>query len=112
MIPKFEEFLKSKGQSSLLSVPKCLAYLLDGENDFLVLEDVGVYGFQSILRQDSLDFEQISSILQFLAKFHAISFAYKDQRKDFSEMSGHIFETYFRKNLWDWYGRFHVSAFN
>lgn len=109
MVPRFEEFLLQKGQQSLLNVPKCLAYVQDDKNDFIVLEDAGTYGFEQIVRQSCLELDQISLILKALAKFHAISFAYKDQRQDFnSKIAESIFETYFSEDLWDWYGRFYV----
>jgi len=45
-----------------------------------------------------------------LAKFHAISFAYKDQKKEeFVELADSIKETIFNGNYWYWYKGFHVS---
>ncbi|XP_028982284.1 uncharacterized protein LOC114841466 [Diachasma alloeum] len=53
VIPAFENFLQSKGACDLLNVPKCLKYLHDGENDFLVLEDVTTKGFtHAVGKQD------------------------------------------------------------
>ncbi|XP_033222887.1 uncharacterized protein LOC117176730 [Belonocnema kinseyi] len=108
VIPTFEKFIKSKGQPQLLNIPRCLASLIDGENDFIVLEDVTPLGFKPVTRQNSLDFAQCCFILEAMARFHAVSLAFKDQNKqEFEIMKSKIKETYFADELWEWYKRFH-----
>lgn len=108
---KFQEFLKSKNQSSMLLLPDCLAFHLDGENDFIALNDVSPQGFGPAARQSTLTLDQIRTIIEAMARFHGISFAYKDQHEEhFKKISSKIFETYFSHELYDnWYKRFHVS---
>ncbi|KAL2730312.1 uncharacterized protein V1477_016123 [Vespula maculifrons] len=108
IIPKFEQFLKSKNQANILCVPRHLKSLVDGENDYLILENVCNLGYGPITRQNCVDMEQCTVILEAFATFHAISFAYKDQNKEeFDEMVTHLEETYFSPKYWDWYERFH-----
>ncbi|KAF7401580.1 hypothetical protein HZH68_007400 [Vespula germanica] len=108
IIPKFEQFLKSKNQAHILCVPRHLKSLVDGENDYLILENVCNLGYGPITRQNCVDMEQCTVILEAFATFHAISFAYKDQNKEeFDEMVTHLEETYFSPKYWGWYERFH-----
>jgi len=108
IVPKIKKFLEEKGQSKLLRIPRYLASYMDGENDFLVLEDVSPLGFGPASRQSCLDWAECIVILETLAKFHAISFAYKDQKKeDFKEITSYLTETYFGSHNWNWYQRFH-----
>lgn len=93
-----------------MRIPRYLASYMDGENDFLVLEDVSPLGFGPASRQSCLDWAECIVILETLAKFHAISFAYKDQKKEeFEEITSYLTETYFGSHNWNWYQRFHVS---
>lgn len=108
VIPKFEEFLKAKEQSQVLCVPRHLASVIDGENDFLALEDVSVIGFGPVSRLSGTSSDQCYMMLKAMAKFHAISFAYKDQKKaEFSQMQENLIETYFCNKHWGWYKNFH-----
>ncbi|XP_046822234.1 uncharacterized protein LOC124425658 [Vespa crabro] len=108
IVPKFEQFLKSKNQAHILRVPRVLKSLVDGENDYLILENVCNLGYGPITRQNCLNMEQCTVILETFASFHAISFAYKDQNKEeFKEIVSHLEETYFSPKYWDWYIKFH-----
>ncbi|XP_014214809.1 uncharacterized protein LOC106643982 isoform X2 [Copidosoma floridanum] len=106
---RFNEFLESKNQSSMLNLPDCLAYQLDGENDYIALEDVSPYGFGPVARQSCLDFQEFVIVLKALARFHGVSFAYKDQYKDeYTSAASKLKETYFRSDLYNsWYTRYH-----
>ena len=95
----------------MLTIPRCLAAFIDGENDFIVLDDVTPLGFEPVTRQNCLNFEQCIFILEAVARFHAVSLAFKDQKKkEFESMKNKIKETYFADEFWDWYKRFHVST--
>ncbi|KAL2735212.1 uncharacterized protein V1478_002852 [Vespula squamosa] len=108
IVPKFEQFLKSKNQAHILRVPRHLKSFVDGENDYLILENVCNLGYGPITRQNCVNMEQCTVILEAFATFHAISFAYKDQNKEkFNEIVTHLEETYFSPKYWDWYKRFH-----
>lgn len=113
VVPKFKQFLKSKNQAHLLSVPNHLGSLADGENDYVVLENVCTLGFGPITRHNCLNMEDCTAILEALATFHAISFAHKDQNKEeFAECVSHLEETYFAPNHWGWYSDFHKRLVN
>ena len=89
-----------------------MAFHLDGDNDFIALDDVSPLGFGPAAREDCITFEQCQSILEAMARFHGVSFAYKDQNKeDFKKKASKLFETYFTNELYEnWYKRFHVST--
>lgn len=106
---KFVNFLADKGQSDLLCIPRHIISFTDNENDFLVLEDASCLGFRTASRQNCLDWTECTAILKTLAKFHAISFAYKDQKKEeFIKITDSLKETFFGSNHWDWYKSYHV----
>lgn len=108
IVPRFEKFLASKGQSDLLCIPRHLVSYSDGVNDFIVLEDVSPLGFGPASRQSCIDWLECTMILKTLAKFHAISFAYKDQKKEeFVKLASYLKETYFGDHNWKWYEKFH-----
>lgn len=67
------------GADSLTEIPKCLAVYCDGENDFIVLEDLRPGGYRAASRQNGLDLMHCQMIIKKLGKFHAISLAIKDQ---------------------------------
>ncbi|CAL1685604.1 unnamed protein product [Lasius platythorax] len=105
---KFVNFLADKGQSDLLCIPRHIISFTDNENDFLVLEDASCLGFRTASRQNCLDWTECTAILKTLAKFHAISFAYKDQKKEeFIKITDSLKETFFGSNHWDWYKSYH-----
>jgi len=108
-VPKFEKFLAEKEQIDLLCIPRYLASYMDGENDFLILEDASCLGFGPASRQSCIDWTECAMIVKTLAKFHAISFAYKDQKKEeFAEATNYLKETYFSRHHWNWYEELHV----
>jgi len=113
IIPKFENFLAEKGQTDLLCIPRHVISSTDNENGFLILEDASCLGFRAVSRQNCLDWAECLAVLKTLSKFHAISFAYKDQKKEeFAEMTNSLKETLFGHEHWDWYKGFHVNNRN
>ncbi|XP_043282276.1 uncharacterized protein [Venturia canescens] len=108
VVPAFKEFLESKGQNNLLCVPHFLDSLADAGHEYLIMEDVTVHGFRPISRQSSLNMIDMNVLLKAMAKFHAISFAYKDQLKDqFEDLVNKLKDTYFRKYC-NWYQNLRV----
>lgn len=86
---------------------------MDDENGFIILEDASSLGFYNISRQHTLDWTGCTAILTSLAKFHAISFAYKDQKKEeFDKLADSLKETIFTADYWHWYKNFHVRIEN
>ncbi|XP_046484171.2 uncharacterized protein [Neodiprion pinetum] len=112
IFPKFNDFLHSKGLADMIIVPRCLAAVTDGENDYLALEDVSILGFGPVTRQNTLNLSQCELILKALARFHAVSFAYKDQKKEeFQNLADKLLETYFTPELYKWYINFQGRLF-
>lgn len=111
VIPKFEKFLQDKKQNDILHIPRHIISVMDGKNDYIALENVCNLGYEPLCRQESIGKDNCAMILKTLAKFHAISFAYKDQRKEeFKEIIDNINETYVSKDHWQWYRKFHVRS--
>ncbi|XP_045507205.1 uncharacterized protein LOC123703296 [Colias croceus] len=81
--------------------------LSDGVNDVICLEDASLDKYGSPVRQEGIDYEHFKLTSEVLAKFHALSFAMRDQRpEEFAEISSTVFETYYDPNYTDWYARF------
>ncbi|CAK1589825.1 unnamed protein product [Parnassius mnemosyne] len=79
----------------------------DGVNDVVCLEDASLDSFGSAIRQEGIDFDHCLVTVKTLAKYHAISFAMRDQDPEaFDRVSKEIFETYYDERLWNWYSRF------
>lgn len=58
---------------------------MDGENDFIALQDVGPEGYTTTTRGAGLDKIHALEIIRVLAGFHAVSLAIKDQQPDVFE---------------------------
>ncbi|KAG7296507.1 hypothetical protein JYU34_020285 [Plutella xylostella] len=87
--------------------PRIFASYADGVNDYIILEDASLYDFGSALRQEGIDIEHCRITFKTFAKFHAMSFAMKDQEpEEFQRISNLVFETYYHERLWPWYQRF------
>ncbi|XP_020296148.1 uncharacterized protein LOC109861064 isoform X2 [Pseudomyrmex gracilis] len=113
VVPKFEKFLAERGQSDMLRIPRHLVSYLDGENDFIVLEDVSPLGYGPASRQNCINFAECTTILKTLAKFHSISFAYRDQKKEeFEQIANCVEETYYCASNWDWHEKFYTNHVN
>lgn len=65
---------------------RLLAAHVDGENDFIALQDVSPEGYTTATRGAGLDRVHAIEILRVLAGFHAVSLAVKDQQP-------HVFES-------------------
>ncbi|OXU17970.1 hypothetical protein TSAR_008842 [Trichomalopsis sarcophagae] len=99
---RFSKYLKSKGQAQLLSIPLCFAYHLDGDNDFIALQDVTDLGFSPISRHACLNYEECKYIIEAIAQFHAISFAYKNEhREEFERIASLLNETFYREDIFE-----------
>ncbi|XP_034940347.1 uncharacterized protein [Chelonus insularis] len=104
VIPKIDEFLRSKNVNYNLPVPRCFGCYCDGKHDYVILEDARELGYGHIPRHDIWTPEDIQIILRCLARFHAVSFAYKDQYpSEFDEVVKNLSETYYDERNWSWY---------
>ncbi|XP_044729401.1 uncharacterized protein LOC123292752 [Chrysoperla carnea] len=96
--------LQKNVKDPFMDIPLCYSALADGENDFIALEDLTPQGYGAAKRQTGLDFDHCLLIIRLLARFHSLSFAYKDQHPElFHEMVSNFEETYFREGLRSWY---------
>nr|CAD7413547.1 unnamed protein product [Timema poppensis] len=83
VMPKFMEFQRRNNvKNPFNEVPRCYKSLADGENDFLVLEDLSPEGYQLFSRTKGLDFPHCAKVIHMLGRFHALSYALKDQEPD------------------------------
>lgn len=96
----FNDFQVSKGvipsENGFNETPKCFHSIKDDSSESLFLEDLKLRNFEMLsLRDAPLTFDHMSLCLRALGKFHAISFAIKDQQPDkFKELTKEIFELY------------------
>ncbi|XP_050669379.1 uncharacterized protein LOC126968404 isoform X2 [Leptidea sinapis] len=81
--------------------------LSDGVHDVICLEDATLQNYGAAVRQEGIDLEHCKLTLKAIAKFHAISFALRDQNPDiFNSTSIFVDETYYDARHWLWYERF------
>lgn len=105
----FQEFqaVKKDAKYPFKEVATCLVSHLDGENDFLILENLNPYGYHTTSRQQSMDIHVSRLIMQTLGRFHALSFLMRDQSpKMFEELTSVLDETYYASRLKPWYNDF------
>ncbi|XP_048007041.1 uncharacterized protein LOC125242314 isoform X2 [Leguminivora glycinivorella] len=109
VLPAMLKFQSTKNLSEPFdNCPKAFLTYIDGENDIICLEDVSIYNFGPYaVRQEGIDYKHCKQTYKTMAKFHALSFAMRDQQpEEFNRISNLIFETYYDDRLWDWYETF------
>lgn len=85
VLPLFVKFQQEKGLTeaeSFISYPKVYATLIDNENEnyAFVMDDLREQNYAMWPRNVPITFDYAKLILQQLGRFHAVSFAVKDQR--------------------------------
>lgn len=85
VLPMFADYQEGKGlqpSDRFDSYPKVHAafYGEETEHQVLIMDDLRPQNFQMFTRQQSTNIEHATLVLTELAKYHAISFALKDQR--------------------------------
>lgn len=85
VFPHLAAFQRERGLNdadAFLSYPKVYACDIDKENDkfILVMQDLRGNKFEMWAKEKVIPFEHLSLVLRQLGKFHAISFAMKDQQ--------------------------------
>lgn len=99
--------VKSDARYPFTEIATCLATHLDGENDFLALENLNTYGYYTTSRQESMNVHVCRLIMQTLGRFHALSFVIRDQSpKMFEEITSVLEEQYYAHRLRPWYDDF------
>lgn len=93
VLPALRHFEESKGliaeENGFVEYPKCLRTIDTEPDESVLLEDLSARGFEIIDRYtQEVTFEHVRLIMQVLGKFHAISFALKDQQPEkFKELT-------------------------
>lgn len=105
IFPLFDDLQLSHGivpkVNGFNEVPKCYGNVAkESAESALFLEDLKSRNFEVIdLRSESLTFEHVSLIMKALGRFHAMSFALRDQHPDrFNELKGRFPEGMFFAN--------------
>lgn len=105
MLPFFRQFERSKGlideRDCFNEYPKCYGNVDVNFNECVFLEDLGLRSFSVSDRK--MDANHVRLVMQALGKFHAISFAAKDQQPDkFNEIASKLDEIYVRAEDHHW----------
>lgn len=85
VLPRFAKFQEEKGLAAaenFSTYPKVYATHVDDENEnyAFIMDDLRTDNFVMWPRNDAVPFDHVKMILQQLARFHAVSFALKDQQ--------------------------------
>lgn len=121
IFPTLRDFERSKGvnieKDGFIEYPVCYRTVDVDVNECLLLEDLSLRGFSTIDRKTGvMTAEHVHLVMQGLAKFHAISFALKDQQpKQFHELTTNLDEVIILKSNIQlrYYMNFHSeSVFN
>jgi Ecdysteroid kinase-like family len=84
--PMYKKFQEEKGivveDDGFYEVPKCYTSLTEDLHEGLFLEDLKVSGFEMFDRFSKVTKEHVTLVMEALGKFHAICFAFKDQRPE------------------------------
>lgn len=108
VLPELSKFRASKSANEPFDkCPKLIFSYVDGVHDVICLEDESIYDYGGAVRQEGIDYDHAKLSFKVLARFHAISFAMKDQKPDeFERIRKELLETYYHERLWDWYSKF------
>lgn len=84
IFPSFEKFQKQHLKESYIfkNYPRILTASSTYEDEYVLLNDMNLQGFKNSDRPTPLTYEKCVAVLKTLAKFHAISFAMKDQEPE------------------------------
>lgn len=89
-----------KANEIFCNYPKMYSSSAIYEDEYIVLSDLLNSGFRNCDKTMALNYEQCNLVLQNLAKFHAISFAYKDQHPElFSKITSDLTEILFNSPM-------------
>lgn len=95
--------LLQRHQTYLYSHSRCLATYEDGENDFIVMEDLGALGFRSADRQLDIDLEHCKLALTSFGKLHGLSHALRTlDPETFHRLTSHMTDIYYAEATRSW----------
>ena len=105
VLPMIQKFQADKGIDAVdgfYHVAQCYKSLIDEPHEGLMLEDLKVTGFEMFDRLKEVTADHVNLMMKALGKFHAISFAIKDQKPEliepFKDMSDIFFQ---RDDKWE-----------
>lgn len=104
IFPAFRQFEEAKGiileEDGFSEYPACYKTIDADPYECLILEDLSVNNFAMLDRlKEFPTVDHVNMIMRALAKWHAISFALKDQQPEkFKEISSNLQEEIFRKD--------------
>lgn len=86
-------------KESFNGYPECFSWHDADMNECLVLEDLTIKGFKMIdHRKETITAKHVELVMRSIGKFHAISFALKDQQPvKFTELKGNLNEIFFEE---------------
>lgn len=99
---QFRQFEESKGvivgEGSFNEYPICYTVIDEEPYETLILEDLSVDNFIMLDRQkDEITADHVKLVMSSLGKFHALSFALKDQQPEkFKELTSQLDEVFYR----------------
>ncbi|EFA02417.1 uncharacterized protein LOC663797 [Tribolium castaneum] len=113
ILSAFQKFQnEAKTADKFDNIPLVLSTCCDGENDYVAMQDLSFEGYTSAERGAGLDYPHTVAILQVLARFHAVSLAFKDKKpQEFEKAATALKETYFSERLRPWYANFQKRVF-
>lgn len=108
VLPAFEEFQRKRNpKNPFTEYPRCLLSHCDGENDFIVLENINYLGYISPDRQSYITLEDCVLIIKALGRFHGMSIAFRNQDPvNFEKAANSLEEVYYSERLRSWYTKF------
>lgn len=97
---QFEESRGVLGESGFTEYPKCYRTIDKELDECVLLEDLSVRDYNIVDRfKEDITADHVYLIMKTLGKFHAISFALKDQQPDkFKELASNLTEHFIRRN--------------
>jgi hypothetical protein len=103
IFPLFTKFQQDKGidvvKEGFFEVPKCFKSLTDDPHEGLMMEDLKVTGFDMFSRFKETTVEHVNLTMEALGKFHAISFAIKDQKPELMEPYKDMKDIFFQRDM-------------
>lgn len=87
VVPAFEHFQEVRGltaENGFFGFPKCYACVCDEERDefIIVMEDLRPKNYRMWPKKQPVDIDHVREVLREMAKFHAVSFAMRDQQPE------------------------------
>lgn len=108
ILPAFIELQSTKSvKEPFEHYAKVFFTFCDGLTDVICLEDGKPQGFVGAVRQKGMDLDHVKVTLKTVAKFHALSFAMKDQKpQELETLVNGIREMEYVDGHCEWYGKF------